>query len=215
MGLSVLPDRRRCIEAEIGEIELGRLRMGIGARLKRYVWLASVLVGLVPIGASSQEAGKPDIDVYALMTGKCRTLKVAGHDFGCKIVAYFHSEQGRAKFTVALDDPADDSHIISFSGDRGQRTEDNLYVLAVDRMLVSNKERPKADGLPVPAEHASDGACRQLGNFANREVSSVRCAATDESGRKYELAFESDGAPITLRRVRMSAPTIRQDDPFR
>jgi hypothetical protein len=47
------------------------------------------------------------------------------------------------------------------------------------------------------------------------EVSTVKCAATDDSGRKYELAFESDGAPITLRRVRKSARTIRQDDPFR
>jgi hypothetical protein len=35
-----------------------------------------VLVGLVSIGASSQEAGKPDVDVYvyALKTDKCRTL---------------------------------------------------------------------------------------------------------------------------------------------
>jgi hypothetical protein len=87
-------------------------------------------------------------------------------------------------------------------------------VLAIDRMLLSNKERPKADGLSIPAEQVSDGACQQLGNFANREVSSINCAATDVNGRKYELSFESDGAPITLRRVRMSPPTIRQD-PYR
>ena len=87
-------------------------------------------------------------------------------------------------------------------------------MLAIDRILLSNKERPKADGLPIPTEEVSDGACRQLGNFANRQVSSINCAATDISGRKYELSFESDGAPITLRRVRMSPPTIRQD-PYR
>jgi hypothetical protein len=189
--------------------------MGISAgSWKRHIWLASAIIGLAAAGASAREGDKPDVDLYALMTGKCRTLKVAGRDFGCKIVAYFHSEQGRAKFTVALDDPEDETHIISFSGGNGQRTANNLYVLAIDRMLLSNKERPKADGLPVPAEQASDGACRQLGNFANREVSSINCAATDVSGRKYELSFESDGAPITLRRVRMSAPTIRQD-PYR
>ena len=102
--------------------------------------------------------------------------------------------------TVALDDPADDSHVISFSGEYGRRTQENLYVLAVDRMLLSDKDRPKADGLPIPAEQASDGVCRQLGNFASREVSSITCSATDKSGRKYELSFESDGAPITLRR---------------
>jgi hypothetical protein len=177
-------------------------------------WLASVVIGLIAAGVSAREADKPDVDVYALMTGKCRTLKIGGHDFGCKIVAYFHSEKGRAKFSVALDDPADDSHVISFSGDQGQRTSENVYVLAIDRILLSNKERPKADGLPIPAEEASEGACRQLGNFATRQVSSISCVATDLSGRKYELSFESDGAPITLRRVRTSPPTIRQD-PYR
>jgi hypothetical protein len=161
--------------------------------------------------ANAEEGLKPDVDLYALMTGKCTTLKVAGSDFGCKIVAYFHSEKGRANFTVALDDPADDSHVISFSGEYGRRTQENLYVLAVDRMLLSNKMRPKADGLPIPAEQVSNGVCRQLGNFASREVSSINCSATDANGKKYELAFQSDGAPITLRRVRMSSPTIRQD----
>jgi len=180
-------------------------------RLWRTLALACLLLATP---ACAQEAHKPDVDLYALMTGKCSRLTVAGRDFGCKIVAYFHSEKGRANFTVALDDPADDNHVISFSGEYGRRTQDNLYVLAVDRMLLSNKSRPKADGLPIPSEQASDGVCRQLGNFAGREVSSINCSATDASGRKYELSFESDGAPITLRRVRMSSPTIRQD-PYR
>jgi hypothetical protein len=35
--------------------------------------------------------------------------------FNCRIVAYFHSEKGRADFTIPLDDPADKSHVISFS----------------------------------------------------------------------------------------------------
>jgi hypothetical protein len=164
--------------------------------------------------ASAEEAFKPDVDLYALMTGKCSTLKVAGRDFGCKIVAYFHSDKGRANFTVALDDPADDSHVISFSGEYGRRAQEDLYVLAVDRMLLSDKHRPKADGLPIPSEISSDGACRQSGRFAARQVSNITCSATDKSGKKYELTFESDGTPITLRRVRMSAPTIRQD-PYR
>jgi hypothetical protein len=170
---------------------------------------------LLAASVHAEQPVKPDVDLYALMTGKCSRLTVAGRDFGCKIVAYFHSEKGRANFTVALDDPADDSHVISFSGEYGRRTEDNLYVLAVDRMLLSNKNRPKADGLPIPAEQASDGVCRQLGKFASREVSSITCSATDKGGKKYELTFESDGTPITLRRIRMSAPTIRLQDPYR
>ena len=34
-------------------------------------------------------------DLWASMSGKCSTLKVAGRDFACKTVAFFHAEQGR------------------------------------------------------------------------------------------------------------------------
>jgi hypothetical protein len=117
--------------------------------------------------------------------------------------------KGRAYFTIALDDPADQSHIISFSGENGRRTNENLYDLTVDRMLVNSKTHPKADGLPVPIVVKSAGRCVQLGNFASLHVTSVVCSATDRSGKKYELRFESDGSPITVRRVNPSAPTIR------
>ena len=160
------------------------------------------------------EHERPDIDLYAMMSGNCKTLRVAGRNFACKIVAFFHSERGRASFTVALDDPADESHIVSFSGEYGHRSQENLYVLAVDRMELNSKDRPKVDGLPVPSFERSDGVCRQVGNFPARQVSSVTCTATDRRGQHYELAFESDGAPITLRRVRPSPPTIRMD-PYR
>ncbi|MGO8913287.1 MAG: hypothetical protein ACLQDM_28740 [Bradyrhizobium sp.] len=153
---------------------------------------------------------EPDTDLLALMSGKCSTLKVAGRDFACRTVAYAHSTRGRAYFTIALDDPADHSHIISFSGENGRRTEDNLYELTVDRMLLNSKNRPKVDGLPVPFVELSAGMCRQLGNFAAGQVSSIACNATDKNGRKYELQFESDGSPIAIRRVKPSPPTIRQ-----
>jgi hypothetical protein len=191
------------------------MRRGRLAGMIRHPGLALACSLLLAAPACAEEVLKPDVDLYALMTGKCSRLTVAGRDFGCKIVAYFHSEKGRANFTVALDDPADDSHVISFSGEYGRRTEENLYVLAVDRMLVSDKHRPKADGLPIPSEVNSDGVCRQLGKFAAREVSNITCSATDKVGKKYELTFESDGTPITLRRIRMSAPTIRLQDPYR
>lgn len=165
---------------------------------------------------SVQVAGKPkpqspDTDLLALMAGKCVTLNVAGHDFACRTVAYVHSVQGRAYFTIALDDFADPSHIISFSGENSQRTNDNLYDLAIDRMLLNSKSRPKVDGLPVPLAVASSGRCVQLGNFAAGHVSSVVCSATDETGREYRLRFKSDGSPIMVRRVNPSAPTIRQN----
>src|SRR5438046_2499991 len=44
----------------------------------------------------TQEA---DTDLLALMSGRCSTLSVAGHDFACKTVAYAHGTRGRAYFT--------------------------------------------------------------------------------------------------------------------
>jgi len=152
----------------------------------------------------------PDTDLFALMTGTCTTLKIAGRDFSCRTVAYSHSVQGRAYFTIALDDPADPSHIVSFSGDTGRRSNENLYDLPVDRMLLNSKSQPKADGLPVPAVVKSAGRCVQLGNFATGHVTSVVCSATDRSGKRYDLRFESDGSPITVRRVNPAPPSIRQ-----
>jgi hypothetical protein len=164
-----------------------------------------------PVFLVANEAKQePDIDIFALMSGRCSTLEIAGRDFKCRSVAFFHSTKGRAYFTVALEDPADDGHIISFSGENGQRAPDNLYELPIDRMLLNSKERPKIDGLPVPFVELSAGKCRQFGNFAAREVSSIACTATDQNGKKYELHFESDGSPIIVRRIRQSAPTILQ-----
>jgi hypothetical protein len=171
-------------------------------------------VGIATPATTEIEQVKPDIDLYALMSGNCSTLKIAGQEFACRAVGYFHSEKGRALFTVALQDPMDNTHVVSFSGANGHRTRDNLYELRVDRMLLSSKDRPKADGLPVPMVELSAGVCRQVGNFAARQVSSISCSARDRSGKVYELQFESDGSPITLRIVRQTAPSIRQD-PYR
>jgi len=153
---------------------------------------------------------EPDIDIFASMSGRCSTLEIAGRYFACRSVAFFHSTQGRAYFTIALDDPTDDGHVISFSGQNGRREQDDLYELPIDRMLLNSKDRPRVDGLPVPFVELSAGMCKQLGNFAARQVSSISCTATDKHGKKYELQFESDGLPITVRRIHPSPPTIRQ-----
>jgi hypothetical protein len=162
-----------------------------------------------PVMTVSDETtrAEPDIDMFAFMSGKCSILRIAGRDFGCRAVAYFHSQKGRANFTIALDDPADDSHIISFSGENARREQDNLYELTIDQMQLNSKSRPKADGLPVPLVEPSDGLCKQIGNFATRQVSSIACSATDKKGRKYELKFESDGSPIKLTKLRQAPLT--------
>ena len=147
---------------------------------------------------------KPDIDMFASMTGKCSTLKIAGRDFACRSVAFFHNQHGRANFTVALDDPTDDSHIISFSGEDSRKEQENLFELSIDRMLLNSKERPKVDGLPVPLVELSDGKCQQLGSFAIGMVSSISCTAIDKNGKSYELQFESDGSPIKIRKIKQA-----------
>jgi hypothetical protein len=159
------------------------------------------------------ERQNPDIDIYALMTGKCPKLKVAGRDFGCKTIGFFHGEHGRVNFTVVLDDPMDPSHIISFSGKDGQRSDDNVYRLPVDRMLLNSKDRPKADGMPVPRVELSSGGCKQVGSFATRQISSISCTAVDKHGRFYELQFVSDGSPMSVTRIRQT--TVAQDPAVR
>jgi hypothetical protein len=191
-------------------------------RLRRPV-LAAILVSLAsPCFAESSTAlpvNNPPaqlnsfVDLLALMSGHCKTLKVAGRPFACKTVAYAHDDKGRVNFAVAVDDPSDENHVVSFSGENGKRADDNSYELPIDRMLLNSKDRPKVDGLPVPAEQTSTGTCRQTGNFAARKVNDVTCSATDSDGRRYELLFVSDGTPVSVRRIRQSAPAIQ--DPFK
>jgi hypothetical protein len=164
--------------------------------------------------ANENKGQEPDIDIFALMSGTCSTVEIAGRYFACRSVAYFHSKQGRASFTIVLDDPLDESHVISFSGENGRREQGDLYELPIDRMLLNSKDRPKVDGLPVPSVELSAGTCKQLGNLAARQISSISCSAMDKSGRRYQLQFQSDGLPITVRRVRPSLPTILQH-PFK
>jgi hypothetical protein len=167
--------------------------------------LIAVSIAATPLlTANAVERQEPDIDMYAHISGRCTTLKIAGRDFGCKAVAYFHGQQGRAHFTIVLDDPRDASHIVSFSGEKGSREQDNIYELEVDRMLLNSKDRPKVDGLPVPLIESSSGNCRQLGIISTRQVSSISCTATTKDGKKYELQFVSDGEPVMLRRIRQS-----------
>src|SRR3984885_1927137 len=157
---------------------------------------------------------EPVTIVLAIMSGKCTTLKIAGRDYRCRAIAFFQTEEGRANFVIALDDPSDNNHIITFSGDNGRRPQNDLYELPIDRMLVRTKDRPKVDGLPVPRVELSAGMCKQLGVFASRQVSSITCSAVDKNGQKYDLQYESDGSPIALRRVRQTQAGRPAISPF-
>jgi hypothetical protein len=172
------------------------------------------LLGLPLARAEEPKHQEPVTIVLAVMSGKCTTLKVAGRDFRCRAIAFFQTDEGRANFVIALDDPADNSHIITFSGDNGRRPQDNLYELPIDRMLLKSKDRPKVDGLPVAEIELSAGMCKQVGNFATRLVSSISCSATDKNGQKYDLQYESDGSPIEVRRVRQTKTGRPAVSPF-
>ena len=160
--------------------------------------------------ADETERHEPEIDMFASMSGRCSTLKVAERDYSCSTVAFSHSPGGRSGFTVPLNDPEDDTHIITFSGEKSKREHDNQYELSIDRMLLKSKDRPKIDGLPTPSVELSTGICKQIGNFAAQQVSSVSCTAADDNGRKYEFQFELDGTPIRVRMIR-AADTAAED----
>jgi len=160
--------------------------------------------------ANEIERHEPEIDMFASMSGKCSTLKVADRDFSCTTVAFSHSPGGRSGFTVPLNDPEDDTHIITFSGETGKREHDNQYELSIDQILLKSKDRPKIDGLPTPSVELSVGICKQIGNFTAQQVSSVSCTATDGNGRKYEFQFESDGSPIKVRMIRATDTAVEE-----
>jgi hypothetical protein len=164
----------------------------------------------VAVFADETERHGPEIDMFASMSGKCSTLKIAERDFSCTTVAFSHSPGGRSGFTVPLNDPDDDSHIITFSGEKSKREQENLYELTIDRMLLKSRDRPKVDGLPTPSVELSTGTCKQIGNFAIQQVSSVSCNAADGNGRKYEFQFVSDGSPIKVRMIRVADSVVEE-----
>ena len=79
--------------------------------------------GSGPLVADETERHEPDVDMFASMAGKCSALKIAERDFACATVAFFHSPGGRSSFTVPLDDPYDDSHIVTFSGEKARESK--------------------------------------------------------------------------------------------
>ncbi len=177
--------------------------------------LASVLIAMPAFASDELQRQQPDTIIFAMMSGKCRTLKVAGRDLPCRAMAFFQTEEGRANFTIAINDPKDDSHIITFSGDNGRRPDANVYELPIDRMLLKSKDRPKADGLPVPAIEPATGLCKQLGNFVTLELTSISCTAVDRNGKSYELQYQSDGTPMAVRRIkrmRVGSPAVSPFD---
>jgi hypothetical protein len=151
--------------------------------------------------------------MYALMSGKCTTLKIAGSDFACKAVAYFHSQQGRAHFTIVLDDPRDASHIISFSGENGRRDQDNVYELQVDKMLLNSKDSRRSTACrcrqpnrrPAPASRSASSRRDPFPAFpVSRPRKAARSTNCNSSPTARRSPCERSGNPRS--RKRSAAP---------
>ncbi len=66
-----------------------------------------------------------DVDMSCADVQHRRNVNIAGRSFTCKAVALFHTQRGRSGFCRrprAV--PADNSHIISFSGESVGKTEE-------------------------------------------------------------------------------------------
>jgi hypothetical protein len=142
-----------------------------------------------------------DIDMIVTFSGKCATFRAAGQSLPCRAVKYFHGQGGRAYFTIAIDDPVDKGHILSFSGDQARREKNDLYELIIDQMLLNSKDRPQINVVRVPLVKAASGMCRQFGDVEKKRITAVSCRATDKDGLKYELEFEADGQPALVQTI--------------
>lgn len=153
---------------------------------------------IVPVAAAEETY---DIDLIVGMSGKCAVFRIAGQNLPCRAVKYFHGESGRAYFTIAVDDPSDKGRIVSFSGDKARRDNNDFYELTIDQVLLNSRERPRVNSVRVPRVEPSNGTCKQFGDIESKQIKSISCVATDNGGRAYELQFEADGQPATVQKI--------------
>jgi len=177
-------------------------------------------VQLRPIVRVAADDENYDIDMIVTFSGRCVTFRAAGQSLPCRAVKYFHGQGGRAYFTIAIDDPTDKGHILSFSGDKARREKNDFYELTIDQMLLNSKDRPRVNAVRVPLVKQASGICRQFGDVEKKRITAVSCNATDKDGLKYELEYQADGeqalvqtivresADLAKRRKRLRALTV-------
>src|SRR5258705_12865252 len=93
-------------------------------------------IASVALVADEVERHEPEIDMFASMAGKFSTLKNAERDFPGTPVGFSHSPGGRFGFFGPFHAPHDETHIITFSGGKSKRGQNNLYNLSVDQILL-------------------------------------------------------------------------------
>jgi hypothetical protein len=138
------------------------------------------------------------------MSGFCSTLKIAGLNFKCKAVAISHSNQGRTNFTVARNDPTDNTHVISFSGAGGQRQRD-LYDLSIDRMLLSSRTGQNSTASLCRSSNHRRGLANSLGIWL-QDKSLLSPAAQPTALAKAMNSSSKLTEPVAVRKVNVHFP---------
>src|SRR5262245_40496101 len=65
-------------------------------RFCRQAFALALICTAMPARASDElQRQEPDTIIFAMMSGKCSTLNVAGRDLACRAVAFFQTEEGR------------------------------------------------------------------------------------------------------------------------
>src|SRR6478752_1625030 len=134
-------------------------------RIRTLLFAVALILSAWPVIAVPGEKQQDyDIDLIVTMTGRCSTLKIAGRDLACRAVKYFHSRGGRGYFTIAVDNPSDNGHIVSFSGEDARSEGESLFELKLDQMLMNSRDRPMVEGLRVPLVEPSASRSRSKGS---------------------------------------------------
>ena len=73
-------------------------QIGMTMKLCRQAFaLATIFIAVPAYGQDELQRQEPDTVIFAMMSGRCSTLKAAGRDLACRAVAFFQTEEGRAK----------------------------------------------------------------------------------------------------------------------
>ena len=177
--------------------------------------LAILLIAMPAVASDELQRQEPDTIIFAMMSGKCRTLKVAGRDLHLPGRSFL-PDRGRQGEFYGRDQRSQGRQPYHHVFRRQRAKARSQRIRTADRPDAAEIQgRPKADGLPVPSIEPAAGICKQVGNFVTLELSSISCTATDKNGKKYELQYESDGTPMAVRRIkrmRVGSPAVSPFD---
>ena len=160
--------------------------------------LASTLAAVLATGSASLAAWQPargaddiELDLIAVLQGRCATMTVAGKDAACATRGGVLVTRLKNNRTLVMVGMQDGRSALTFVGDGAPGGADPLTDLKITRVYVgSDPNAPHIDAA---------GACRLSPGPDGRATPVLACSATDSAGARYSLDFESAGAPQVQR----------------